>query len=324
MGRMMLIFAFVLLAFGAANAAFVAHFPQGTGMLYPDNLVDAQALADGSYSYPGHIGRYDVKVGTAEDGIFVSVEGAEESQSMLAYEVSYLVETGALATTCGTTGLLALKNEREPVCIGTQWVSCSIVASCVPRAGGQLSAVEDRSFRLPPSITAKALPSAPSSGAEAAGALSPQPMMAQIAQESAAGTTDNGAGQSAAQEQAAPQAGIGAQQALPLIAGFLAVVIVSYLILQQRQEAVQLEISPQEERLMQNETRAGIMEQLEGADRIPTDLSTKLGKSKATVVEHLETLVEAGFVEKLATPGKKFVYYRLTQKGKRMLLKIAG
>ena len=323
MGRTKFMLAFALLAASMANAAFVAHFPQGTGMLYPGKLADAEMLPGGIYSYPGHIGNYDVKVGTAEDGVFVSVEGAEESQSVLAYEVSYLVENGALATTCETAGLLALKNEREPVCIGTQWVSCSIVASCIPRAGGQLSAVEDRSFRLPPSITAKALPAAPSGGAEATGALSPQPMMAQsaLAQESAAAPE-----QAAASEATQPQAqsGVNAQQALPLIAGFLAVVIVSYLILQQRQETVQLEISPQEERLLQNGTRAGIMEQLEGADRIPTDLSAKLGKSKATVVEHLETLVDAGFVEKLATPGKKFVYYRLTQKGKRMLLKIAG
>ncbi len=316
MRKTVFLFAFVLLAFGAANAAFVAHFPQGTGMLYPGKLADAETQPGGIYSYPGHIGNYDVKVGTAQDGLFVSVEGAEESQSMLAYEVSYLVESGALATTCDTTGLLALKNEREPVCIGTQWVSCSIVPTCIPRAGGQLSALEDRSFSLPPSIaSAKALPSAPSNGAE----VSSAPAEPQLTMEQAAG--DAGTLQA---EAPVPQSGIGAQQALPLIAAFLAVIIVSYLILQQRQETVQLEISPQEERLMQNGTRAGIMEQLEGADRIPTDLSAKLGKSKATVVEHLETLVEAGFVEKLATPGKKFVYYRLTQKGKRMLLKIAG
>jgi DNA-binding PadR family transcriptional regulator len=29
-------------------------------------------------------------------------------------------------------------------------------------------------------------------------------------------------------------------------------------------------------------------------------------------------------VEKLETPGRKFVYYRLTQKGKQLLLKMAA
>jgi DNA-binding MarR family transcriptional regulator len=102
----------------------------------------------------------------------------------------------------------------------------------------------------------------------------------------------------------------------------IAVVVASYLILQQRQ--VQLEIDPQEEKLLDNATRAGIMQELSGADRIPTDLSIKLGKSKATVVEHLTTLSSAGFVERVATPGRKYVFYRLTQKGKRALLRRAG
>ena len=101
---------------------------------------------------------------------------------------------------------------------------------------------------------------------------------------------------------------------------FLAVIVASYLILHQRQE----QIDPQTERLLENETRSGILEELETADKIPTDLSLKLGKSKATIVEHLGALLEAGFVEKLATPGKKFVYYRLTRKGKQALLRRAG
>ena len=92
--------------------------------------------------------------------------------------------------------------------------------------------------------------------------------------------------------------------------------------LQQRQ--VQVEVNPQEEKLLDNETRAGIMAELSNADKIPTDLSAKLGKSKATVVEHLSTLASAGFVERVSTPGRKYVFYRLTQKGKRALLRRAG
>lgn len=323
MSREALALALVLLVFsGTAGASFVAHFPQGTASLKPEKLSGEGVFSeDGSLSLQGHIGNYIVEAGTGPDGMdYISVQGPEESQSALAYELSWLSGKGALATTCETADLLAMKNEREPVCTGTGWVSCTIVPSCIPMAGGQFASVEDRSFRLPSSIaSAKALPSA-----EAPGSLSPQPMMAQSAlQESAApelAAKDAGTGQAPEPQ----QAGIGAQQLLPLAAAFLAVVIISFLILQQRQETVQLEISPQEERLLQNGTRAGIMEQLEDADRIPTDLSAKLGKSKATVVEHLETLVEAGFVERVATPGKKFVYYRLTHKGRRMLLKMAG
>jgi DNA-binding MarR family transcriptional regulator len=78
------------------------------------------------------------------------------------------------------------------------------------------------------------------------------------------------------------------------------------------------------ERLLSNGTRAGIMDELSIADKIPTDLSMRLGKSKATVVEHLDALVCAGLVERIQTQGRKFVYYRLTQKGKQALLRRAA
>jgi|GEM_PF-965355 len=114
---------------------------------------------------------------------------------------------------------------------------------------------------------------------------------------------------------------IGAEQVLQLVAAFLAVIIASYLILQQRNEP---EITHEVERLLSNETRAGILEELSVADKIPTDLSNRLGKSKATIVEHLDTLVCAGIVERIETEGRKFVYYRLTQRGKQIRLKRAG
>jgi DNA-binding transcriptional ArsR family regulator len=125
--------------------------------------------------------------------------------------------------------------------------------------------------------------------------------------------------------QAAPQAKtaegrIGTEQMLQLLGAFIAVLIVSYLVLHSRPAAM-----PDEgERLLANETRAGIMEELSSADKIPTDLSLRLGKSKASVVEHLSALMEAGLVERISQPGKKFVYYRLTQKGRQLLLRRAG
>jgi DNA-binding MarR family transcriptional regulator len=130
-------------------------------------------------------------------------------------------------------------------------------------------------------------------------------------------------GQSAARsEAAAPVApkGVTFEQLLPFLGAALAIVVLSYLTLQQRQ----VHLEPQEERLLENETRAGIVKELSVADRIPTDLSVKLGKSKATVSEHLDELVTAGFVERVATPGKKFVFYRLTRKGRQAILRRAG
>ena len=72
-------------------------------------------------------------------------------------------------------------------------------------------------------------------------------------------------------------------------------------------------------KVMSNETRFEILNQLSTADRIPTDLSLALNKSKSTISEHLEKLMEAGFVEKQEQPGKKFVFYKITSKGKTVL-----
>jgi DNA-binding MarR family transcriptional regulator len=114
---------------------------------------------------------------------------------------------------------------------------------------------------------------------------------------------------------------LGTEQVLQLLGAFLAVLVASYLILHGRQEPV---LDAATEKLLDNPTRAGIMEELSSADKIPTDISAKLGKSKAAVVEHLAALSEAGLVERIATPGKKFVFYKLTQKGRQILLRRAG
>ncbi|MCX6771154.1 MAG: winged helix-turn-helix domain-containing protein [Candidatus Micrarchaeota archaeon] len=120
---------------------------------------------------------------------------------------------------------------------------------------------------------------------------------------------------------AAAQQEIGTEQVLQLLGAFLAVLVASYLILQSRHEPM---LDAAAEKLLDNPTRAGIMEELSSADKIPTDISAKLGKSKASVVEHLAALSEAGLVERIAQPGKKFVFYKLTQKGRQMLLRRAG
>ena len=141
---------------------------------------------------------------------------------------------------------------------------------------------------------------------------------------------DNGAGKQAMYVSGAQQAPSFAPsprqendwgQVLPMLGAFLAVIIASYLILQSRHAPV---LDAAAEKLLDNPTRAGIMDELSEADRIPTDISNKLGKSKASVAEHLGALMEAGLVERVATPGKKFVFYKLTQKGRQALLRRAG
>ena len=72
-------------------------------------------------------------------------------------------------------------------------------------------------------------------------------------------------------------------------------------------------------RTLSSSTRAALLRELVQRDLTPTDLSAKVGKSKATVVEHLDRLIDARLVEKIERDGRKFVFYRLTPKGKAVL-----
>jgi len=79
--------------------------------------------------------------------------------------------------------------------------------------------------------------------------------------------------------------------------------------------------APKPEMIELSDTRLAILEDLEGADRIPTDIALRLERSKSTVVEHLEGLCRQGLVQKVEERGKKFVYYRLTHEGKSLLIR---
>jgi DNA-binding transcriptional ArsR family regulator len=65
------------------------------------------------------------------------------------------------------------------------------------------------------------------------------------------------------------------------------------------------------------DTRMDIMKLLSDAEggRTPSFVAKKLNKSDATIVEHLQTLSEAGLVKKTTAPGKKWVFYSLTDRG---------
>ncbi|MEM4554487.1 MAG: winged helix-turn-helix domain-containing protein [Candidatus Anstonellaceae archaeon] len=99
---------------------------------------------------------------------------------------------------------------------------------------------------------------------------------------------------------------------LQIIAGLVLIFAIAFALLQKPQRA------------FESGTKAEILRQLFEADRIPTDLSARLGKSKSTITEHLEELVLEGMVERIERPGKKFVFYRLTSKGRQLLLRKAG
>jgi len=70
-----------------------------------------------------------------------------------------------------------------------------------------------------------------------------------------------------------------------------------------------------------SDTRREIIKNLSEVNRTPSDLSRMLNKSKSTIVEHLEKLIQAGLVEKIEKPGYKFVFYSLTRKGESYVSK---
>ncbi len=256
--------------------------------LYLSPASSAFAISADRTGFPGHYGNYTVQIGVFPPPSYVTVAGEGATPAALASEVAWLKKEGALVTSCNLTGL---ENYAQPAyCDDSgKLVACSSAPGCQP---------------LP------AQPAAQKANGRAGEAALTFPSAAPMMQ-ATGGAQENAAG-----------AGIGLEQVLPLVAAFLAVIIASYLILQQRQ--VQIQIEPHEERLLENGTRAGIMQELSLADKIPTDLSARLGKSKATIVEHLDALLQAGFVEKIETPGRKFVFYRLTRKGKQAILRRAG
>jgi DNA-binding transcriptional ArsR family regulator len=86
-----------------------------------------------------------------------------------------------------------------------------------------------------------------------------------------------------------------------------------------------------------SETRVEILKRLDGTQKTVSDLARDLDMNKATMFQHLEQLVEVGLVKKdseedrattikeapneapVAGPPKKWVYYRLSWKGKNVL-----
>ncbi len=297
MKRIFAILALALLVTGA-SADYIAQFsPESSSLLISNDRLASE----------GQYGNYTATIGYAGGNAYVSVSGTDESLAALELEVGRAISEKLLSTACKPAQIAGM-NESAVYCNPNgEWVGCAQTGECkiIPPAPMGASATS-------PNEGAGALPEA-GTGAAAIGSALP--------------TDDRSAkalplppGQRMGATQGEPAATINPEQMVQLLGAFLAIIVASYLLLQHKPP----EISAVDKRLLENETRSGILQELSDADRIPTDLSNKLGKSKATVVEHLSALSSAGFVERIETPGKKYVFYRLTRKGKIALLKRAG
>lgn len=67
------------------------------------------------------------------------------------------------------------------------------------------------------------------------------------------------------------------------------------------------------------DTRTNILKALEKRPMTASELSRKLGKHVTTITEHLQHLRDSELVERVERPGRKWVYYRLTRTGMKIL-----
>ncbi len=101
----------------------------------------------------------------------------------------------------------------------------------------------------------------------------------------------------------------------------LAIFIVFFIITRPKMHEEEEESPAETYKALSSSTRLGILNELQEGDRTPTDLSARLRKSKATIAEHLDKLVDADLVEKIERDGRKWVFYKLTSKGKSAIRK---
>jgi len=67
------------------------------------------------------------------------------------------------------------------------------------------------------------------------------------------------------------------------------------------------------------DTRVKILKALEERRMTASELSRLLKKHVTTISEHLEILRKSNLVERIERPGRKWVYYKLTREGKKVL-----
>jgi DNA-binding transcriptional ArsR family regulator len=72
-------------------------------------------------------------------------------------------------------------------------------------------------------------------------------------------------------------------------------------------------------KVLSSDTRLEILKVLGERQLTSSDLSRRLNKHKSTIVEHLQVLQAAGLVEKDEKPGRKWIFYSLTDEGREVV-----
>jgi len=67
------------------------------------------------------------------------------------------------------------------------------------------------------------------------------------------------------------------------------------------------------------DTRTNILKALKKRPMTASELSRRLGKHVTTVSEHLDILKNTDLVERVERPGRKWIYYKLTKPGQKIL-----
>lgn len=67
------------------------------------------------------------------------------------------------------------------------------------------------------------------------------------------------------------------------------------------------------------DTRVNILKSLENRPMTASELSRFLNKHVTTISEHLDLLKNSNLVERIERPGRKWIYYKLTRDGKKIL-----
>jgi|GEM_PF-2896652 len=298
----------------------------------PTELRSGEGGIAASYASPTTQGMF-VVLGNDGNEIYLQIES--KYSGFLAEELKWLIQIGALQgitesdisqisslaatsreisySTSGWAQMQTLAATQLPPVASKMWEERAASEAANPKTADTPAAAPTQVLQIPPEQ--QSLPSA-TTGATSQGAED-------AAQKTSASDTlpqkTTGAFDATATQ---PQKGIFdlASMLAPLLtaAAVILVAIVAVLLRSPNNEQIEAH------RILSSPTRVEILNELSTNEKIPTDLSSRLKKSKATVIEHLERMREAGFVEKVQTPGKKFVYYRITSKGKTALLRSAA
>lgn len=76
-------------------------------------------------------------------------------------------------------------------------------------------------------------------------------------------------------------------------------------------------VQDKEDKILDSGTRKEILSNLRGRNKTLSELSREVGVSKPAVLKHLYLLANSQVVERVKN-GNRFIYYRITEKGRRV------